>query len=92
LFGVFLLPTFCNMSEEQMSDKSVEKSVVQSNFFVKELYPYQKTSIERIVSRLNQGPQNNNILFQLPTGGGKTIIFSHIAREFIKETKKRFLF
>jgi superfamily II DNA or RNA helicase len=79
------------MSEEQMSDKSVEKSVVQSNFFVKELYPYQKTSIERIVSRLNQGPQNNNILFQLPTGGGKTIIFSHIAREFIKETKKKVL-
>lgn len=66
-------------------------SSVESNFLVKELYPYQKKSIERIVSRLNQGPQNNNILFQLPTGGGKTIIFSHIAKEFIKETNKKVL-
>ena len=68
-----------------------EKTVVEHNFIVKELYPYQKTSIDRIVGRLNQGPNNNNILFQLPTGGGKTIIFSHIAREFIKETSKKVL-
>tara|TARA_B100000674_G_scaffold140351_1_gene110132 strand:- start:142 stop:1692 length:1551 start_codon:yes stop_codon:yes gene_type:complete len=70
---------------------SEENAVVEHNFIVKELYPYQKTSIDRIVERLNQGPTNNNILFQLPTGGGKTIIFSHIAREFIKETNKKVL-
>lgn len=70
---------------------SEEKPVVEHNFHVKELYPYQKKSIERIVGRLNQGPQNNNILFQLPTGGGKTIIFSHIAKEFIEETNKKVL-
>lgn len=70
---------------------SEENIVVEHNFIVKELYPYQKTSIDRIVERLNQGPNNNNILFQLPTGGGKTIIFSHIAKEFIKETNKKVL-
>lgn len=68
-----------------------EISVVASNFLVKELYPYQKSSIKGIVSKLNAGPNNNNILFQLPTGGGKTIIFSHIAAEFVKETKKKVL-
>ena len=70
---------------------SEEKTVVEHNFIVKELYPYQKTSIERIVERLNKGPHNNNILFQLPTGGGKTIIFSHIAKEYIKEINKKVL-
>ena len=61
-----------------------EKPVVKSNFLVKELYPYQKASIKTIISKLNAGEGNNNILFQLPTGGGKTIIFSHIANEFIR--------
>ena len=66
-----------------------DKPEVVSNFVVKELYPYQKTSIKTIISKLNEGEGNNNILFQLPTGGGKTIIFSHIANEFIRETKKK---
>ena len=68
-----------------------DKPEVVSNFVVKELYPYQKTSIKTIISKLNEGEGNNNILFQLPTGGGKTIIFSHIANEFIRETKKKVL-
>lgn len=68
-----------------------DNSSVESNFKVKELYPYQKSSIKNIMAKLNSGPSNNNILFQLPTGGGKTIIFSHIAREFIKDTNKKVL-
>ena len=30
-----------------------------------------------------------NLLYQLPTGGGKTVVFSEIARRYINETKKK---
>ncbi len=33
--------------------------------------------------------QGGNILYQLPTGGGKTVIFSEITRRFIEETGKK---
>lgn len=44
----------------------------------------QKKSIEKIESRLNQV---DKLLFQLPTGGGKTAIFSFIAQNRHKKEK-----
>ena len=35
--------------------------------------------------------KNFNLLFQLPTGGGKTVIFSNIAKEYIERTKRKVL-
>ncbi len=32
-----------------------------------------------------------NLLYQLPTGGGKTVIFSEIARRYVEEMKKKVL-
>ena len=55
------------------------------------LYPYQRELIEKISNRLNAVPPNYNILFQLPTGGGKTVIFSEIARNFIEKQNKKVL-
>ncbi|MEO1485798.1 MAG: DEAD/DEAH box helicase family protein, partial [Bacteroidota bacterium] len=34
-------------------------------------------------------PQGTNILYQLPTGGGKTVVFSEIARQYILRTGKK---
>ena len=57
----------------------------------KELYGYQVDSIDAIFDRLKQFPENYNLLFQLPTGGGKTVIFSEIAKRYIKESGNKVL-
>jgi superfamily II DNA or RNA helicase len=57
----------------------------------RKLYPYQEEAVESIYKRLNELPPNANLLFQLPTGGGKTIIFSEIARRYISDRKKKVL-
>lgn len=58
---------------------------------IKELYPYQKEAVEKIFKRLEEMPPNANLLFQLPTGGGKTIIFSEIAKRYIQKYKRKVL-
>ena len=68
-----------------------EKALFEEELEVKELYPYQQEALDKIVDKLNASETNSNILFQLPTGGGKTIIFSHIADRFIKQRKKKVL-
>lgn len=55
----------------------------------KELYSYQKQDLEQIFERIESCPDNFNLLYQLPTGGGKTVIFSEIARRFIEQKKKK---
>ena len=57
----------------------------------RKLYPYQEQAVNRIFKRLMELPPNANLLFQLPTGGGKTIIFSEIARRYITEYKRKVL-
>ena len=58
---------------------------------VTSLYPYQKRLVSRIFERLKEIEADTNILFQLPTGGGKTIIFSEIARRYIKKNNHKVL-
>lgn len=57
----------------------------------KELYPYQEEAIELIFNTFDAENGVVNVLFQLPTGGGKTIIFSEIARQFIERRKQKVL-
>lgn len=57
----------------------------------KELYGYQQKDIEKIFKCLEEHPNNYNLLYQLPTGGGKTVIFSQIVREYIQRTNKKVL-
>lgn len=57
----------------------------------RQLYPYQLAAVENIFSRLVELPPNANLLFQLPTGGGKTIIFSEIAKRYIQKYKRKVL-
>ena len=57
----------------------------------KELYEYQKEDLAQVFKRIEKSPTKFNLLYQLPTGGGKTVVFSEIARRYIKEYKKRVL-
>jgi superfamily II DNA or RNA helicase len=43
------------------------------------LRPYQQDAVERLRSAFRQG--HRAVLFVLPTGGGKTVVFSHIAQQ-----------
>lgn len=55
----------------------------------KELYDYQAHDINQIFQRIDSRPSDYNLLYQLPTGGGKTVIFSEIARRYIELKKKK---
>ena len=57
----------------------------------KTLYPFQRNTVDTILSDLEKNGKNFNLLFQLPTGGGKTVIFSEIAKEFINRTGEKVL-
>ena len=57
----------------------------------KELYEYQQEDINKIFKVLEAHPERYNLLYQLPTGGGKTVIFSQIVREYIQRTNKKVL-
>ena len=54
-----------------------------------DLYNYQKGAIEKIFQRFEDCPSDYHLLYQLPTGGGKTIIFSEIVRQYLKLKKKK---
>jgi superfamily II DNA or RNA helicase len=57
----------------------------------KQLYAYQQKAIDEILRRIDEHPAKYNLLYQLPTGGGKTVIFSEIARRYIASTGKKVL-
>jgi superfamily II DNA or RNA helicase len=65
--------------------------IATDNPIEKELYAYQHQAIGQIFDRLSEHPQGYNLLYQLPTGGGKTVIFSEIARRYIREMGKKVL-
>ncbi len=60
-------------------------------FEPKTLYPFQKRTVEQIIKELDENGNDFNLLFQLPTGGGKTVIFSEIAKTYIERWKKKVL-
>ncbi|MDC6388528.1 DEAD/DEAH box helicase [Maribacter sp. PR1] len=55
----------------------------------KTLYGYQEEDLKKIFQYLEDNPDNSNLLYQLPTGGGKTVVFSEIARRYIQKTNKK---
>lgn len=57
----------------------------------KNLYSYQKGAIDKIFERFEKSPDDYHLLYQLPTGGGKTVIFSEIVRQYLKHHKSRVL-
>ncbi len=57
----------------------------------KTLYAYQQVDIDKIFNVIDNHPSKYNLLYQLPTGGGKTVIFSQIVREYIQRFNKKVL-
>ena len=57
----------------------------------KELYGYQKDALQEIFRRFEDAPLDYHLLYQLPTGGGKTVIFSEIVRRYLEKFKKKVL-
>jgi len=57
----------------------------------KELYPFQERTVHAIIDELEKNGKKFNLLFQLPTGGGKTVIFSEIARHYIETWHEKVL-
>ena len=57
----------------------------------KDLYSYQKGAINKIFKSFEEAPEDYHLLYQLPTGGGKTVIFSEIVRQYLKHHQKKVL-
>ena len=57
----------------------------------KDLYQYQKGAISKIFKCFEEAPEDYHLLYQLPTGGGKTVIFSEITRQYLKHHNKKVL-
>ncbi|SDK21057.1 DEAD/DEAH box helicase [Flavobacterium noncentrifugens] len=68
-----------------MQQKELEVEVEER----KELYSYQKGDIDAIFERLDNAAPNYHLLYQLPTGGGKTVIFSEIVRRYLSHHDKK---
>ncbi|MFP9100862.1 DEAD/DEAH box helicase [Flavobacterium sp. RHBU_24] len=55
----------------------------------KKLYTYQESDIATLFQKMEQSRAPQRLLYQLPTGGGKTVIFSEIAKRYIQKFGKK---
>jgi superfamily II DNA or RNA helicase len=55
----------------------------------KELYDYQERDLNKIFDYLDNAKDDFNLVYQLPTGGGKTVVFSEIVRRYIQQTDQK---
>lgn len=49
------------------------------------LHPYQERDIDALFKKMEQAPARYKILYQLPTGAGKTVMFSEIVSRYIQK-------
>lgn len=70
---------------------SVRSTELEERKTGKDLYSYQREAIEKIFKRFDEAREDYHLLFQLPTGGGKTVIFSEIVRQYLKNHNKKVL-
>jgi superfamily II DNA or RNA helicase len=60
-------------------------------FTAKKLYDFQAKAVQVILDALKENGSQFNLVYQLPTGGGKTVIFSEITKRYIEEWNKKVL-
>ena len=70
---------------------SQTNQAVQEKKTDKELYDYQQGAISQIFEKFDTAPDDYHLLYQLPTGGGKTVIFSEMVRQYLKNHNKKVL-
>lgn len=68
---------------------SSDTSIIKASANKKRLYDYQINDLNRIFDVLSETTDDYNLLYQLPTGGGKTVIFSEIVRRYIQDHNKK---
>ncbi|QNK77573.1 DEAD/DEAH box helicase [Winogradskyella undariae] len=68
---------------------SLENEAIQQNATEKSLYDYQVRDLNRIFDVMQKESDDYNLLYQLPTGGGKTVIFSEIVRRYVEQHQKK---
>ncbi len=76
---------FCKNPKSPMPQNTLETEFEDR----KELYDYQKCDIDAIFERIDNASPQHHLLYQLPTGGGKTVIFSEIVRRYIQKHDKK---
>lgn len=74
-----------------MPRNSTQRMIETDLYEAKTLYPFQEKMVSLIAEELEKNGKNFNLLFQLPTGGGKTVIFSEIAKRFIEKNNEKVL-
>lgn len=83
---------FLLLLQNPMNESTIiDLSEIEEGSEGKDLYPFQEQAIQQISNRLNELKDGHNVLFQLPTGGGKTVIFSEISKRYIRSTGKKVL-
>lgn len=70
---------------------SQASQAIQEKKTDKELYDYQQGAITKIFEKFDNAPDDYHLLYQLPTGGGKTVIFSEMVRQYLKNHNKKVL-
>ena len=55
----------------------------------KQLYQYQQKDLDTLFEKLEYCGKNCRLLYQLPTGGGKTMIFSEIVAKYIEQYQRK---
>ena len=68
---------------------SSETEIIAQNATEKSLYDYQIKDLNRIFDVMKTETDDFNLLYQLPTGGGKTVIFSEIVRRYVEQHNKK---
>jgi superfamily II DNA or RNA helicase len=68
---------------------SSESETILQNASEKSLYDYQIKDLNRIFDVMRDESDDFNLLYQLPTGGGKTVIFSEIVRRYVEQHNKK---
>jgi superfamily II DNA or RNA helicase len=44
---------------------------------------------DSILNRIDNAPKQHHLLYQLPTGGGKTVVFSEIVRRYLSKSDNK---
>lgn len=71
--------------------KTIPEYILDDTKEGKDLYGYQKGAINKIFEAFDNGKDDYHLLYQLPTGGGKTVIFSEIVRQYLSNHDKKVL-
>ncbi|PZR19477.1 MAG: DEAD/DEAH box helicase [Flavobacterium psychrophilum] len=72
-----------------METVTVQAPITSAPGNIKKLYHYQESDINTLFEKIRETTTPQRLLYQLPTGGGKTIVFSEIAKRYIEKFQRK---